>query len=312
MSALSLPETEKALLSLYLRGSEDLLYAAKEGIEDIVEQYAKEDISLNGSDENGYTPLMWATRKGHTRIVQILSDAKADLDKQSSAGNTALHLTAFHGHAAALSILLDAGANPNMPNYRKDTPLLLALPNAQLTKALVQHRADVNYRNDYESTPLKEAAQQGFLDTVDALLQGEASIDLQDDLKDTALTKAASNGHEGVVQKLIEKRANLNIQNNTHHTALTAAAEKQHWGIVRLLAEAEAEVPEPLQERCRPFQLRAHNWRLVAFIVAWLRANRTHPFRFSCLPLAYEVRQLAYNIPPPKDLFTGKGTGQKV
>lgn len=83
---------------------------------------------VNAQNNNGDTALHVASREGYVGIVKLLLDEyEINLEAQNSEGNTALHLAAVMGDADVAKALLERGANPQIYNWRDQTPVDLAL-----------------------------------------------------------------------------------------------------------------------------------------------------------------------------------------
>lgn len=107
-------------------------------------------------------------------------------------------------------------------------------------KLLVSHGANVNFRTDTDSTPLRAACFDGRLDIVEYLVRHGADINLANAFNNTCLMISAYKGHTDVVEFLLSNGANPNEQAKCGASALHYAAECGHTEICRLLLDHNA------------------------------------------------------------------------
>jgi ankyrin repeat protein len=174
------------------------------------------------------SPLLFAAREGNQQITRILLDAKADINLASANGSTPLVVAITNNHITLAMTLLERGADPNIADqFWKRTPLYAAIemrnmdftresppPAADATdpmdliKALLAKGADANAR--VNTTPVR-----GFM-------QGSANwvnFDGQ-----TAFIRAALAGDITLMRLLLQHGADPTIKTNEGSTALMAAA----------------------------------------------------------------------------------------
>ena len=127
------------------------------------------------------------------------------------------------GILSAPKLLLDAGADVNIGDNYFTTPLTIASENGRVEflKQLVRFGADVNAGGfRYGGTPLLMAAWARSSECVDFLLQKGADVNAVDDIGDSALVIAARRGSLSCVELLLRAGAHVNIRNFSDSKAL--------------------------------------------------------------------------------------------
>jgi ankyrin repeat protein len=165
----------------------------------------------------GTTDLVNAVRAGDMAKISALIASGADVNERDRAGGkTALHWAAKGGNRAAMETLVAAKADPNVKDRQGRTPLWGAVEtDLEVVKFLVEKGADVNARDQINSTPLLWAAGFGKPETVAFLLSKKADVKAADDNGWTPLIWAAGLGQAQTVDLLVKSGADL------------AAADKQ-------------------------------------------------------------------------------------
>ena len=128
--------------------------------------------------------------EGVTQALSYVSNPKTLLTAHDDYGNTALHLAvSTQMHSSLVRTLLQFGADPNLYNFRGQTPLLLHTLSAEtdlitISSILLQHGAfpDKAQKNGIPSaTPLNTALERGFLNIAQLLVRRGASLNNQDE-----------------------------------------------------------------------------------------------------------------------------------
>ena len=172
-------------------GEHEVMTAVQSGDAERLKTLLSENRSWAGvRDASGVSALMHALYRQRQDMVDLLRRASLDLDvfeasslgrvdqvkellqndprlafARSGDGFTALHFAAFFGHENVARILLEhhADAGAVAENPMKVMPLHSAAAgrNLAIVRALLEHGAPVNARQQQGWTTLHEAAQQG-------------------------------------------------------------------------------------------------------------------------------------------------------
>ncbi len=145
--------------------------------------------------------------------------------------------------SVALSLLLLGCGESQDPQERGMQLLELAeRGDASALDALLGRKADANFRDSCDWTPLMKAAVNGHLEAARRLLDAGASVDAGDKGGYTALLLAASNNHAKVVELLLDRGAMIDAQERTQgYTPLIWAAHRGHAETVSVLLRRGAD-----------------------------------------------------------------------
>ena len=159
--------------------------------------------------------------------------------KNGEAGFTPLHVAAEYKHVEVMKYLLGHGADVNARNNFETTPLNQAAwqawhQDADVAAALLTAGADASARDNQGFTPLMTAADYGHLAFVQALIEHGVDVNARMARGATALYQACITGHLEIVQLLIDHGADVNA-GQARRTPLTVAREYKHDRIVELL-----------------------------------------------------------------------------
>ncbi|TRX88401.1 hypothetical protein FHL15_010714 [Xylaria flabelliformis] len=224
------------------QGHSALIWAARQGYEDIACLLIDNGADLEINTGNNLTALIWASMAGHCAMLKLLIGAGANVHVADDMGWTALHYAAAHGNVQILQILLDAGADMNAKDISQQTPLQRATfcNNLPIIEALVTCGADTSVRDKDGLTLLHLAARDGNSELVKYWLKLTGALEDIDDQAWTPLMAAAWFGHASVVKYLIHKGANVEATSTDGNTALHLATWNGYEDVVRQLLQGDA------------------------------------------------------------------------
>lgn len=126
-----------------------------------MENCLKEGVDPNVTDDDNLTALHHAAIRGDVSMGQVLlSSTEIEKYKRNpDEGYTALMYACMYGHADFVKMLVENGANPNLVDYKHETPLHLACVqnSVKISLHLISHGANMNVRDVFDNTPLSIA-----------------------------------------------------------------------------------------------------------------------------------------------------------
>lgn len=189
--------------------------------------------------------LLSAAEGGKEDIVQLLLEHKADLGAKDEQNRTALHLAAEAGHEQVVSLLLEKGADPNLKATDGSTPLWRAAKfgKYEVVKQLLPlDGLDINAKSKNFMAPLAEAAREGHEKVVTLLVEKGADLNIKDDEDSTPLLWAACRGKIAVVKEFLSlEGVELDAQDYMGITALGWAVGRGYEEISMLLLDHGAD-----------------------------------------------------------------------
>jgi ankyrin repeat protein len=211
------------------------------------------DRGRRDAQRGGMTPLLYAARDGLDDIAAQLLAAGADVEQAEANGMRPLLMSALNGNVAVAHRLLEAGADPNAADFYGRTALWAAVeyrnldmnnrdmdspttnnvdrePFLTLIAALIERGADVNARTKEVPPSRRWLYSLGDVSWVDFTGQ-------------TPFLRAALSGDTTVMRLLLEHGADPNLPTFAGTTPLMAAA-----GVNWVVAQTYTESPEALLE----------------------------------------------------------------
>ena len=144
-------------------------------------------------------------------------------------GASRLHRAAGTQTQHQIRELLERGADPNVRNFRGETPLHRAAirnPDLDVSRTLIGAGADVNAQDEKGATPLHSAAHNPSTGRAQLLIEAGADVGARDNSGATPLHHAAESGREAMIVRLVEAGADPNARDQEGRTPLRIAVEK--------------------------------------------------------------------------------------
>lgn len=204
---------------------------------------------------DGVTGVHVAAEEGHLECVNLLIEAGADVTVLDEEDRTPLLLAVKGNYGEVASALVKAGADPNTPyvddegeshNLLMDS---IIVENADFALLLIEHGADLYYKDDHQVTTLLQASHRGIANVTEALVNkhsaspkaGEENwVDDASDEGVTPLLAAASEGHVAILTQLLSTgKADVNAKDKEGTNSLMAAAARGHLECIQLLIKSE-------------------------------------------------------------------------
>jgi ankyrin repeat protein len=137
--------------------------------------------------------------------------------------------------------VLSHRANPNDRGKSNGwTPLHAAAlyEHVEVSRLLLQYKADVYAHDDIGRTPLRVAVQYEHVNVLVArLLLEHGDVNARDNSRDTSLHLASDRGHLDVARLLVEHGANIDAEDDKCRTAFQVASERGHHDFAKFLSD---------------------------------------------------------------------------
>ena len=231
---------------------------------------AKDELSLDSTDEYGTTALLHAAASGHETAAGLLLDNGASVTLTDRNGNTALHHACAAGRLKlVVRLLKQFNVDANAIAQGGLTPLMacaslvdagqeLVAPSPTLVTQLLKFKANPNAADDDGGTSLMRAAAIDNLQTCELLLAHGAQADSQDKDGVSALHAASRAGHLTVVKLLLRRGAKTTLEDGGGAVPYEIATAMERTECARLLKEAMEDAGEAQRLRELEAKLRAH------------------------------------------------------
>jgi ankyrin repeat protein len=227
-------------------GGTPLDEAARSGSAEMVEF-----LISHGAQANTCCALATASASGALDAVKVLLAHGADPNRVVNSGNQTPLFSVVNAREGrknqgireeVLWALIKAGANVNWVDKDGDTPLTLAVENANLgaVKILLEAGANVDVKNRNKYSPIRLVTQTGqgpaMREIAALLVQSSTKIDPEDG--ERLLSQSAREGWSEVVDLLAQR--GVNVKGESGNEALEEAVTKGNVEVVRMLLQAGA------------------------------------------------------------------------
>ena len=222
-----------------------LYYAVLCGLHELVEELIiKRPQEVNATGGYWVSPLGAALNSGHLKIAQLLYERGAEVDVQGRNKMTPLRGASISGNLEVVQWLLSRGANLTFRVERLGwTPLHAAAYNGyvDISRLLLQYKADSNARCLDGGTPLHEVSESGKVNTTQLLLEHGADVNARDNRRSTPLLRALRHRRLEVARLLVEHGANIDAVDDQGRTAFEVASEFGHDDFAKWLSDRGSE-----------------------------------------------------------------------
>jgi len=205
----------------------DIHDAAEEGNVEAVKQCLAAGADVNAEGRFGRTPLLLAAQEGHKEVAELLIAKGAVVHANTDTGWTPLHGVTTKEIA---ELLIAKGADVNAKNDEGATPLDWADGE---TAALLRKHGGKSGAED----SIHVAAELGNIEAVKQHIAKGADVNAKNENESTPLFTAALNGHKEIAELLIAAGADVNAKNVGGRTPLDWAIQFREPEIADLLGK---------------------------------------------------------------------------
>ncbi|KAF3104373.1 hypothetical protein TWF102_003015 [Orbilia oligospora] len=202
-------------------------------------------VDLELADNIGRTAVLFAAKEGYEDIVRVLIESGADPEAKNHYGEAAILLAVREGHESIVRILIGISVNLEVKNDYDETPLFVAARKGHeaeggyeiIAELLIKSGASVEDKDKDGKTALMAAAGGGYETIAELLIKSGASVEDNDKDGETALWKALGCGKWGVSRMLIDRGADPKVKNKLGKTLLSRLGYGGPRDDVRFLVE---------------------------------------------------------------------------
>jgi ankyrin repeat protein len=199
------------------------------------------DIDVNlGSPPQRWNPLLLASSAGRADILAaLLQHPNIEKDYQDSERSTAMYYAATNGHIPCLELLLQSGCDPNV-----ERPVHHAVDDNELesVKTLVKYGVETNFTDYLGRNILHAGAVNNRSEILRFLLQTGVDVGVNDQGNngETPLHDAANCDYVDTINVLLEFGARTDVVNTSGRSPVRIAIDAGHTRTIELLRAARA------------------------------------------------------------------------
>ncbi len=217
---------------------------------------------VNTNKEELFLKMLKAKKVNQADLINLLKTSNLDLNKLDSHGYNLLHYCIKQEQHEIINTILNL--DDNFQTLKADaniaccdssnavflSPLLLAIVNcndtqnsSKIIKYLIRAGADLNAKDEDESTLLLKACEKGRIDVLE-YLESKKSSSEDNSLNWNESSKSGGPLHmaiigdqEDVVNYLLEKKIDFAIKDQNQNTALHLALQHKNFNVFKLILD---------------------------------------------------------------------------
>lgn len=212
-------------------GLKPIHIASINGHFEIVEYYLNIGMNIDECENSGKSMLHLAVAMNDTKLVTFLIDKKANVNLKDKAAATPLKTALDLGFEQVTKLLFNTGSKLPIEDIThidnivltETKQLFIAVKRnsfVEIEKLLKVGNAEINARNNDNSTILHYAAWKGYLESVKVILKFHANPNILGKLGCTPLHYAAKFGHLNIVKELLAIGAIYDLKSQQGNTPL--------------------------------------------------------------------------------------------
>ncbi|XP_028395700.1 uncharacterized protein LOC114519731 [Dendronephthya gigantea] len=195
----------------------------------IVEEIRMNQESKKRKYDPGKKTGLWDVFKSSSsvdlNVVRKLVEYGADVNCTDKSGETVLFVAVRSSLVEVTKYLIDHGADVNWKN---------------IVKSLVEHGADVNWKDQNDHSLLYYAVQYRSLDIVKSLVEHGVDVNWKDQNDHSLLYYAVQHRSLDIVKSLVERGADVNWKDENDRSLLSYSVQYRSLAIIEYLVERGA------------------------------------------------------------------------
>ena len=226
-------KSDKNIINDSLEGKTPLIIAVGNSYIDTAKILIENGANINAVDIEGWSALSYAVNNGDIEIAKLLLENKAKIKGELL---LAIKSPIAESRINMIKLLIDNKANINYADEDEFTPLNIAIESGdmELTKFLITNGANVNSLMQDGVSLIGYAIAQNNMDLLQILIENGANVNYTngDSWADTPLKTASRLGLDNVVRILLSRNADINAVDMNGNTALHLAVISGNIDIV--------------------------------------------------------------------------------